>query len=331
MRVLLLTCVVGACLVAAGTLFEHEQARQASHRFPPAGRLVDIGGRRLQLDCRGRGTPTVVFEAGLDINGSLSWSLVHDAIAKTTRACAYSRAGIMWSDRRPGSVTAQTIVRDLHDLLMDGGEHAPFVMVGHSLGGDYVVAYTDTFQSDVAGVVLVDASHPETRERLQALLPGIGQSTPRWYRAKVALGWTGVMRFDRDARMGVPHQPTEDLDAIAAYAPSSTAAMLHEEDAMPHTFATVARSHDLGSRPTIVLTAAGSLPDQMLAANGLTAAQGRQVQQMWHQLQAEEATWSSRSTQESVSDAGHYLQFDRPDAVITAVQAVVATVRATPQ
>src|SRR4051812_17417883 len=90
--------VVGALLGLAtlsGATFERVSRDRALNKYPAPGRLVDIGGRRLQLDCRGAGSPTVVFEAGLDLNGSTAWSTVHDSIAKITRACAYSRAGIM--------------------------------------------------------------------------------------------------------------------------------------------------------------------------------------------------------------------------------------------
>src|SRR5215468_3748086 len=80
-------------VVAAGVIYEQIARANAGREFPPRGRLVDIGGRRIQLDCRGIGTPIVVFESGLDALGSLSWAAVHDNVAKTTRACAYSRAG----------------------------------------------------------------------------------------------------------------------------------------------------------------------------------------------------------------------------------------------
>ncbi|HJP59587.1 MAG TPA: hypothetical protein VJ865_06295, partial [Gemmatimonadaceae bacterium] len=92
--------VVGiiALVVLTGAGYEVAGRRSAAREFPPPGKLVDIGGRRIQLDCRGSGTPIVVFESGLDMNGSLSWYSVHDSIAKQTRACAYSRAGVMWSD-----------------------------------------------------------------------------------------------------------------------------------------------------------------------------------------------------------------------------------------
>jgi pimeloyl-ACP methyl ester carboxylesterase len=45
------------------------------------------------------------------------------------------------------------------------------------------------------------------------------------------------------------------------------------------------------------------------------------------ELQAEEATWSSRSRHEILADSTHYIQFDRPDAVIKAVREVVNDVR----
>ena len=97
--------IIGGLIVAAvlaGASYEQIMRWRAAHEYPPQGRLIDIGGRHMQIDCRGSGTPIVVFEAGLDTMGSLSWSAVHDAVAATTRACAYSRAGVMWSEPRAG-------------------------------------------------------------------------------------------------------------------------------------------------------------------------------------------------------------------------------------
>ena len=120
--------IVAAVLAGAG--YEQIMRWRAARDYPAQGRLIDIGGRRMQIDCRGSGAPTVIFEAGLDTMGSLSWSAVHDAIAATTRACAYSRAGVMWSEPRAGKFEPDDVARDLHALLVAAGEHAPFVMVG---------------------------------------------------------------------------------------------------------------------------------------------------------------------------------------------------------
>ena len=192
----LLTIILLAVLIGAG--YEVIGRRRAASNFPVQGKLVDIGGRRLQLDCRGAGTPTVVFESGLDMSGSESWSTVHDSIARTTRACAYSRAGIMWSDANSGAQTGKQVAQDLHSALAKAGERAPFVMVGHSLGGPYIMIYTKYFGSDVAGLVFVDPSHPDQVTRFHSLSPvtfGIGTPLqaaisvgPIWRRTKSDCG-----------------------------------------------------------------------------------------------------------------------------------------------
>jgi len=99
-RVALTAACVLAIVVVAGASIEGLMRYRAARDYPAPGRLVDVGGRRLQIDCRGSGSPTVVLESGLDNLGSLSWAAVHDSLARTTRVCAYSRAGMLWSDPR---------------------------------------------------------------------------------------------------------------------------------------------------------------------------------------------------------------------------------------
>ena len=66
-----LVCLT-AIAVITGAGLEAVMRGRTAHGHPALGRLVDIGGRRLQLDCRGTGSPTVVLESGLDHLGSLS-------------------------------------------------------------------------------------------------------------------------------------------------------------------------------------------------------------------------------------------------------------------
>jgi hypothetical protein len=130
-----LTSVI-AFAVLTGTVTERVMRQRAKRAFPAEGRLVEVAaGRRLQLECRGAGSPTVVLEGGLDVYGSLTWAAVHDSIAATTRTCGYSRAGILWSDRvnRPLDLAGRT--RDLHAALRLSGESPPWIMVAiHSAG-----------------------------------------------------------------------------------------------------------------------------------------------------------------------------------------------------
>lgn len=311
-----------------GVVYEMMGRSRAAREFPPQGKLVDIGGRHIQLDCRGIGSPIVVFESGLDINGSLSWSAVHDEIAKTTRACAYSRAGIMWSDPKDGQQNAKAIAEDLHATMAAAGEKPPFVLVGHSLGGPYIMTYTKHFGADVSGLVFVDASHPDQVQRFKAVTSYTPSGMIMLIKAGAALAWTGAVRLVPMSSRGVPHQPPMAVRAMAAYAPTSLGPLLEEIESVDQTLAEAGTLRQLGDRPVYVLTSTAPLPQEALAALKLTPEQGIRYKEIWKQMHDEEASWSSASRHQLVPDAGHYIQFDRPDIVVGAVQRVVDDLRA---
>ncbi|MEO8137381.1 MAG: alpha/beta hydrolase [Betaproteobacteria bacterium] len=142
-------------------------------RYASAQRRVDIGNdRHLNIVCMGAGTPTVVFDAGL-ANWSQIWGLVQPAIARRTRACAYDRAGLGFSDaaRRDGS--SANIVDDLQRLLVAAGIKPPYVLVGHSYGGMSMRLYANLHREQVAGMVLVDPSTEDLAPPRTALPPAV--------------------------------------------------------------------------------------------------------------------------------------------------------------
>ena len=124
--------------------------------------LIDIGGRKLYLECRGQGSPTVILEAGAGARADV-WSRdsLHQAGARTmvlpgvaafTRVCAYDRPGTIGevnpdldahgppffpsrSDLVPQPRTTRDKVADLHALLRAADVPGPYVLVAHSAGG----------------------------------------------------------------------------------------------------------------------------------------------------------------------------------------------------
>jgi hypothetical protein len=115
--------------------------------------------------------------------------------------------------------------------------------------------------------------------------------------------------------------------AKAAYASTSLAAMLNEANGLDSTFAEEARSHQLGDRPLVVLTAGAPASPDELRAMQMTQVQGTRKAAIWNAMQADEATWSSHGQRTIVADATHAIQLDRPDVVIAAVRSVVDSVR----
>ena len=321
--------VIGGIIVAAvlvGASYEQFMRWRATKEFPAQGRLIDIGGRRMQIDCRGSGTPTVVFEAGLDTMGSLSWSAVQDAIAAVTRACAYSRAGIMWSEPRSGKFEPDSVARDLHALLAGAGERAPIVLVGHSLGGPYIMNYTRLYPQDVAGLVFVDASHPDQIERMEKVAGKKMEGGEGMLKAASALSWTGIPRLV-ESHTDNPTFPPQAKIAEDAYFSRSLSSAIEELDSLHATLSSSGQLRQLGDRPIVVLTATKPYPAAMLKALQMSTEQGQQIQAVWKDMHNEEASWSHQSRHQLVPDATHYIQFDRPDVVIAAVKEVVNDVR----
>jgi pimeloyl-ACP methyl ester carboxylesterase len=325
---ILLALLALVVLVIAGSAINEQLARSKARKdFPPKGRLVDIGGRKMQIDCRGQGSPTVILESGLDTNGSLAWSAVQDQIAADTRTCAYSRAGVMWSDPKKTHQNGEAVADDLHALLAAAGEKGPYVIAGHSLGGPYLMTYTRKFPEDVAGVVFVDASHPDQFKRFKTSgLPDPDLSSPvqKFLVANIWAGWAQFMPKDS----GSPNVPTWAADASHAYMSTSIPAAMAEGDALTETVDGAGKLRTLGDRPLVVLTGTKPWPAKMLKTIGYTQAQADKQRALWVELHNEEASWSTRSRHEIVPDASHYIQFDRPDVVIKAVKEVVAQVRA---
>jgi pimeloyl-ACP methyl ester carboxylesterase len=127
--------------------------------YPPPGRLVDLGSHRLHLLESGRGSPTILLEAGL-MSTVLSWTELQRALAKSFRVVSYDRAGLGWSDLGPMPRTAGRMVDELHALLEQAAIPPPYVLVGHSFGGLTMPLFAARFPNEVAGMVLIDPVAP---------------------------------------------------------------------------------------------------------------------------------------------------------------------------
>jgi pimeloyl-ACP methyl ester carboxylesterase len=103
-----------------------------------------------------------VLDAGLD-DGHTIWERIEPPLARKTRTCSYDRSGVGDSDVRPSRPTvvpAEQVVDELHELLGKAEVEAPYVLVGHSLGGLNARLYAARHSEDLAGVVFVDPTSP---------------------------------------------------------------------------------------------------------------------------------------------------------------------------
>jgi len=145
--------------------------RAVGGQMPPApiGKLVDIGGYHLHLYCTGKGSRTVVLSPGAG-DFSFDWYLVQQKVSAFARVCSYDRPGNAWSDPGPQPRTMRQEAYELHVALQRSKERGPFVLVGHSLGGLSMRVFAQQYPDESGGLVLVDATSPDTTLSLNGKL-----------------------------------------------------------------------------------------------------------------------------------------------------------------
>ncbi|MEZ4862159.1 MAG: alpha/beta hydrolase [Caldilineaceae bacterium] len=259
------------------------------------GLMVQVNGHQLALYCMGTGTPTVILEAGLG-GDHQSWAWVQPPVARLTRVCSYDRAGLGASDPGPKPRTGLTVAQELHQLLRTAGEAGPYVLVGHSFGGLFTRLYAHHYPDAVIGMVLVDAVHEDWWRRAQALLPPpTPTDSPRLqnFRHFMTVGYAD------------PAQNVEGIDIPA------TVAAVHDAGA-------------LGDLPLLVLVA--GIPTVL--APGLPPALETDLNHLLQvELPTELAHLSTFSIQLPVSDSGHDIPREQPDAVVVAIRTLLDVVR----
>jgi pimeloyl-ACP methyl ester carboxylesterase len=133
---------------------------------PPVGRLYTVERRHLALHRSGSGEPAVVFLPGAGMVG-LDFLNIHEQVSQFTTSVLYDRAGTGWSEACALPRTATEVTDELHSLLREAGVQAPYLLVGHSLGGAYARRYAQRWPSEVAGLLLLEPTH----EDFEAYLP----------------------------------------------------------------------------------------------------------------------------------------------------------------
>src|SRR5262245_31841292 len=274
--------------------------------------LLDIGGgRRIYLECRGMGSPTVVVVPGLKASAD-DWTKsepgktnVFSEVAGFTRVCTYDRPGVpvgetpSRSDPVPMPIPANDSVADLHALVAAAGIATPFVIVGHSYGGLVVRLYAMTYPGDVDGMVLIDAFSEELRA---------GETPEEWANQRRIL--------NGDLTEALKVYP--DIERVVA----------------DHSFDQVLAAPPLQPMPLIVLSADhpwGPLVPEFIADGKLPADTpldiGYVTDRVQKEAQAKLAALVPGAKHVTKTDSGHEIHKDQPQLDIDSIRDVVDAVR----
>lgn len=315
-----------AALAGLGTIYQALADARDRRRYPPPGRVIDVDGHRLHIHCMGEGSPTVILEAAL--NGcSIDWCQVEPEVARFTRVCTYDRAGYGWSDPGTRPRTATRMAQELHTLLAQSKIEPPYVLVGHSYGGQLVRVYADQYPDDVVGMVLVDSSHENQLERAYQLMSWQARMLDNlnWqlYRLHPILARLGILRLTRQAYQWIEIYPPELQPIAVALEDQSTAFdwTFGEASAIPECNAYLRAAKPLRDIPLTVIS--GGL------AQDPDDPQQQLLRRVWNELQGELARLSPRGKHIIAKESGHIVQLSEPDHVVSAIRQVVEEARTT--
>lgn len=239
-------------LASIGGVAQTVRVTQDAAAYPPPGRLVDVEGHAMHLDCSGTGSPTVVLESGLGGTATL-WNRITPQVSPTTRVCAYDRAGQGWSDATDAPRDGVTIAAELHALLDNAGEAGPFVLVGHSAGGPYAMTFAAQHPDDVAGMVLLDATNPYD---VGASLAGHAGGANGPMALLPSLARIGAVQLIPATRWSNLPAPAADVYRSQVATAKGAANSVAEMAAYGQAFAQAQQLTTLGARPLVVLTTA---------------------------------------------------------------------------
>jgi pimeloyl-ACP methyl ester carboxylesterase len=325
-KLLLGGLLLAALAALAGLVLQWLATLHDERRFPPLGRRYPVGGRRLHLCAMGEGTPTVILDTGLP-GTCLSWWHLQPEVAKFTRVVSYDRAGLGWSDPGPEPRTAERIAAELRQLLAAAEVPGPYVFVGHSFSGFTARLFAARYPDEVAGLVLIDPVYASEwlnlpADDLRRLAAGA-----RLGRRVSHLARLGVMRaylylislgvFRANARGdwvdSFRKLPRGLFPVVRAFwsQPKPYRAVASQVESLPASAAQVAAAVAPPDLPIVVLSAGNTRPERRREQEAI----------------AQQFTDGKHAV---IEDSGHWIQLDKPEAVLDAIREVVAAARRRP-
>jgi pimeloyl-ACP methyl ester carboxylesterase len=321
------TFLVIAAVLGLGYLYEAWARSRDAKTWTHPGKLVDVGGHRLHVNAHGEGDVVVVFEADEGC-WSTHWGRLPEDMGTVTASLAYDRGGLGWSEAGPPPRDAETLARELHQLIARLAPGQPAILVGHGTGAHILRAYAHRYPFETAGLVLVDPFHDGIGDRLRREQIPPTTASPFLLSLTSLLASFGILRLiqsrsSSNASLNLPERQRATLDALELN-PRVRSGATEELVAESQTLEYLRRIQESGEFPMRILASTETLSADMVPPDFPRAAYNR----IWAEQSEAFLDLSIHAQRVLVEGSGHQLQLDRPEVVMQAILDVIDEVRA---
>ncbi|WP_413381939.1 alpha/beta fold hydrolase [Alkalihalobacillus sp. 1P02AB] len=108
--------------------------------------------------------PIIIMEAGYG-DDLTTWDSIVKELSEEATVLVYDRAGVGKSEKSGHPRTSLQMVEELNSLLNYLDIELPYILVGHSFGGVNARLFASTYPHKVGGLVLIDSTPEEYKER----------------------------------------------------------------------------------------------------------------------------------------------------------------------
>ena len=263
------------------------------------GKIIEVNNHNMHIFATGKreNRPTIVMTAGSGTTTPYAdFYPLYNKLEKENRVVVYERPGYGYSGQTEESRDIDTVVNELHSLLIESGEKPPFILVGHSMGALESIRYAQLYPNEIAGLVFIDGISPEYAQNFEM---NIGMKVS-WYTMNIAknigilrtLSFFGIMD---NVFIDIPNLPKglQELKGSMALKNTNNRNMKEELEWMSKNGKKIIENGDLGTLPVLQFSATN---------NGY---------ENWEKTQNELLKISSRTEQIIFPNTNHYIHHEQ--------------------
>jgi pimeloyl-ACP methyl ester carboxylesterase len=307
--------VISGCifLLVSGIIGEHILRAVTRKKNKPDGEFARVGSHQLHYVKEGTGSPTVVFESGLDLGGHIPWLHIQNEISKYSTTISYDRAGILWSELGENPKTGQAMSQELEELLSEVRCPKPYILVAHSMAGVTLRRFIRKNKDEIAGIVFIDATHPNqrnaTEERLNEEVESPNAGILKF------LFFSGIYRMKNKS----PYSCLDSHDRVNLLASKnrylSVSASMEESNNLADFQDEANTDMNFGDIPLTVISSNPTMTNLRFPDSAMHDA----YISLRKELQEDLLNLSTQSTRCYADESGHYIHHCQPEIVVAQI------------